>query len=181
MRTILLTLLLLTLIACAGKEDVPVDGAATESTQAEESAQAEESVDEAAATGADEIAGVAMEEVATGPIGNIRLRDGSVIEIIEFKKLGKYYLYISGKLNGRSSTVISFTRLRDVQHWAMFEFKDPYNFIITTRKGNELRFLDSRIYIGSKSHETYSFYTTNGFEKELIKVEKADVASITIN
>lgn len=178
MRTILLTLmLLLTLAACAGKEDVPVDGAATEDAQSEEAA--------AEAAPADEdkpVAGVAKEEVAAGPVGNIQLKDGSVIEIAEFKKLGKYYLYISGKLNGRSSTVISFTRLRDVQRWAMFEFKDPYNFIISTKQGKALRFLDSRIYIGSKSHETYSFYITNAlFEKELLKVKKADVVSISIN
>ena len=177
MRTILLTLmLLLTLAACAGKEDVPVDGAT-------EDAQSEETAAEVAPADEDKpVAGVAKEEAYVGPVGNIRLKDGSVIEIAEFKKLGKYYLYISGKLNGRSSTVISFTRLRDVQRWAMFEFKDPYNFIITTRQGKALRFLDSRIYIGSKSHETYSFYTTNAlFEKELTKVKKADVASISIN
>ena len=178
MRTILLTLmLLLTLAACAGKEEVPVDGAAADA------AQTEEATAEAASDEEDKpVAGVAKEEISAGPVGNVRLKDGSVIEISEFKKLGKYYLYISGKLNGRSSTVISLTRLRDVQRWAMFEFKDPYNFIITTKHGKSLRFLDSRIYIGSKSHDSYSFYITNSlFEKELIKVKKTDVESISIN
>jgi len=157
MRTILLTLiLLLTFTVPAFADEEPVAG---------------ESPTE-----------IAKKEEPSRPVGNIRLKDGSAIEITELKKLGKYYLYISGKLNGRSSTVISLTRLRDLRHWDSFTFKDPYNFIITTKSGKDLRFLDSRIYIGNDSHDTFSFYTTtDDFEKKLIEINKADVTSININ
>lgn len=159
MRTILLTLMfLLTFTAPAFAQEEPI----TEENQA-----------------TDEIT---EEAEYAGPVGNIRLKDGSAIEITELEKLGKYYIYISGKLNGRASTVISLTRLKDLKRWASFTFKDPYNFIITTKSGKDLRFLDSRIYIGSDSHETFSFYTTtNDYQKKLIEINKADVTSINID
>jgi hypothetical protein len=173
-------MLLLILAACAGKEDVPVADA--EGVQTEEPATQEAAAEEVSEDEEKPVAGVAKEEAFLGPIGNVRLKDGSAIEISEFKKLGKYYLYISGKLNGRSSTVISLTRLRDVRRWGVLTFKDPHNFIITTKEGKDLRFLDSRIYMGSKSHDSYSFYIVNDFlEKELIEIKKADVDSININ
>jgi len=178
MRTIFLTLLLLLTLTACGTKDATTEEPTAEAAATEESAAAEAST----AEDDSDITGVAKEKMTTGPIGNIRLKDGSAIEITEFKKLGKYYIYVSGKLNGRSSTVISFTRLRDVQRWGAVMFKDPYNFIITTKAGKELRFLDSRLYLGSDSPETYSFYTTNErYQKELIEVKKSNVDSININ
>lgn len=187
MRTILLTLmLLLTLTACAGKEDTPIEGANSEVAQTEEVAgeTATDEDSEANAALEEEVAsvGILKETGPTGPIGSILLKDGTSIEFTEFNKLGRYYLYISGKLNGRSSTVISLTRLRDVQRWKAIQFKDPYNFIITTDADTQLRFIDSRIYIGSKSHDSYSFYIINNrYEKELIDVKKTDIDTIVIN
>jgi len=175
MRTILLTLMLLVILAgCGGKEDVPTDPAGENATVAEPAAGDGETV--AATENA-----TADEEEYSGPVGAVQLKDGTVYELTEFQRLGKYYFYISGKLNGRSSTVISLTRLNDVRKWSQFSFKDPYNFIVNTLNGKELRFLDSRIYIGSDSPDSFTFYTTIGLDKKLIDVRKADVSSITIN
>lgn len=183
MRTILMTLMLvLTLTACGGKEDVPVEDPNAQASTEETTTETEvvEEVEEADTQSDLGIEGIVKEELPDGPLGAIQLKDGTVIEIVGLKKLGKYYLYISGKLNGRSSTVVSLTRYRDLRRWGRFSFKDPNNFLIDTKAGQQLRFIDSRIYIGSDSHETFSFYTTDGFDKELIEVKKADVQTIVL-
>lgn len=183
MRTILLTLMLvLTLTACGGKEDVPVEDPNAQAATEEAVAQADaEEAKEAAPQDELGIEGIAKEDLPEGPLGAIQLKDGTVLEIVGLKKLGKYYLYISGKLNGRSSTVISLTRYRDLRPLGRFSFKDPNNFIIGTKAGQELRFIDSRIYIGSDSHDTFSFYVSDGHDKKLIEVKKADVGIIVLN
>lgn len=189
MRTIFLTiLLLLTLTACAGKEDAPIDGttadtpaaeeAATEDTPADDQPAAEAPAAEAPAE--DENVSVIDENLLIGPVGDIRMANGSVLELTSLDKIGKYYIYISGKLNGRSSTVISFTRLDDLARWKSITFQDPHNFTITTRGDQQLNFMDSRVYIGSDSHETYTFQTTpeSSYQAEQITVKKQDVKVI---
>ncbi len=164
MRTILLTLMLLfAFAACAQAQDDPAQEAAAEGGPAE--------------------GNEAKDEELVGPVGNIRLKDGSAIEITKLKKIGKYFIYISGKLNGKTSTIISFTRMRDIKRWESITFKDQYNFIISTKEGKKHRFLNSFVFLGSDSHDTYSFYGTNenSLETKLIEVKKSDVALIVIN
>jgi len=178
-------MLLLTLTACAGKDDAPIDDAAAENPASEDAVPAETAPAEQAQT--DETAAkkksIAEEEAQIGPIGNIRLADGSALELTKFEKIGKYYIYISGKLNGRSSTVVSFTRLSDLKHFASIRFKDQHTFTIITKGEKELHFADSRVYIGSDSPTTYTFHTTrpDSYKTELIEVNKADVKEIIID
>ena len=117
--------------------------------------------------------------VPEGPVATVQMANGSTIEVLSLAKLGKYYLYISGELNGRTSTVISYTRFQDVAKWDAFIFKDANNFIITTKEGKELVFMNARFFLGSDSYETYSFYAFNeNYEKVLVEVKKSDVATI---
>jgi len=187
MRNILLTLMLvLTLTACGGKEDVPTDPAGETATteQAAESATAEEDAaqtDDAAKTTSDDKS-IVDADIMTDPMGEVHLADGRVLELSKLEKIGKYYMYITGKLNGRSSTVISFTRLDDIRHWKGISFTDPHNFSIVNGQDKELRFEQSRIYIGSDSADTFTFYTldSSGFDIELTTVNKRDVKLIAI-
>jgi hypothetical protein len=116
------------------------------------------------------------------PIGTLTMRDGTAYEISELQKIGKYLIYISGKLNGRSSTVISLTRLSDLQHWTSIVFKDPYTFSIMNRNKKELFFSSSRLYLGSDSPTTFTFTSVNptNYQPETVVVNKKDVKSITI-
>ena len=187
MRTIILTLLLLiTLTACAGKEDVPTDPAAEGATTEEQAAT--ETDDEAAAQAdateaspADDNQSIISDDIQFDPVGEVRMANGQTLELSKFEKIGKYFMYISGKLNGRSSTVISFTRLDDIKHWKGISFADPHNFTILNGQDQELRFVDSRIYIGSDSSETFTFHTldSSGFSTKLTTVNKRDVKLIT--
>ena len=110
MRNIFFILLLmLTLTACGGKEDAPVDPtgeATTEETAGEEASGDVTSVEkmDAEETAATEAAAETEPETPDLPpesIGEVQLFDGTSIELRGFKKLGKYYIYIAGKLNGR--------------------------------------------------------------------------------
>ncbi|MDC0336467.1 hypothetical protein OAN24_06210 [Pseudodesulfovibrio sp.] len=185
MRTIVFTLmLLLALTACGGKEDVSTDPngeAAASETTADEAG--EESSEAAAGeeAPAEETASIAP-DIILEPIGEIHLFDGTVLELTTFEKIGKYYIYIAGKLNGRSSTVLSLTRLDDLQNFAGIGFKDQHNFTIVTKAEKELHFEGSRVYIGSDSPDTYTFFTTDPdtFQMEKVDVKKKDVKLIVI-
>ena len=107
------------------------------------------------------------------------MANGSTLELVGMIKLGGYYLYIDGDLNGRTSTVISYTRYQDVAKWEAFIFKDANNFIITTKEGKELIFMNARLFLGSDSNDTYSFYAYNdNYETVPVTVKKSDVATI---
>lgn len=183
MRTILFILMLmLTLTACAGK-DGSTDLNADNATAAEAAAaEGGEVVEEIVVEETVEIETTLDPNVILDPVGDVRMVDGTVHELTSFKKLGQYYIYIVGKLNGRSSTVISLTRLDDLQNWAAIQFKDRRTFTIVTKREKQLYFEDSRVYIGSDSHDTYSFYSMdpNTYDTSLIEVKKSDVAAINI-
>lgn len=123
------------------------------------------------------------ENLRLEPLGAVTLRNGTVYEIMDFKMLGKYFIYIAGKLNGRSSTIISLTRLTDLQNWSSISFKDPRTFTIVDRNKKELFFAESRLYLGTDSPTTYTFISVNpnNFQPEIIEVNKKDVKSIVIN
>lgn len=125
-------------------------------------------------------AGVAVESAPVGPFGEMRLADGTVVEILELQKFGSYYLYISGKLNGRSSTVISLTRLNDIRRWAGLAFKDQNTFTIITKQKKELHFTDAHLYLGSNSPTDYTFQTIDPdtYEKGVRAVKKTEVQGI---
>lgn len=181
MRTLIFILMLaLSLTACAGKNDTPEGGEGSVAVPESEEVATQAEGDPAAT---DEESSIFTEEMLVDPVGDVRLADGTVLELTKFEKLGKYYIYISGKLNGRSSTVISFTRLDDLKHWKAIIFKDQHTFTVITRTGKELNFADSYIYIGSDSHETYTFYSTpsDGYQPEEVTVNKKDVRSINIS
>ncbi|BCS89061.1 hypothetical protein [Pseudodesulfovibrio sediminis] len=180
MRTIYIVLtltLILTLAACGGKEvEEPM---AETAAVAEPTAPAEEAAVPAPDNGS---TNPISDIVPAGPAGSVQLKDGTILELTKFNKIGKYYIYISGNLNGRSSTVISLTRFQDVARWKTIMFKGKENFLILSKQGKELAFLNSYLYIGNDSGDTYSFYTTTrDLKVKLVEVKKDDVASININ
>lgn len=186
MRTIVFVLMLMfTLTACAGKGDMtPEEAARIEAAETEGAAASDAAQDEAAA---DTGEGAAASPEATldddfslDPIGEVKMMDGSTFPISKMERIGKYYIYISGKLNGRSSTVISLTRMNDLRKWLGFTFTDPKTFSIVTQAEKQLSFADSRVYIGSGSHDSYTFWTVNpnNFQEEKITVKKKDVHMI---
>ncbi|BDQ34321.1 hypothetical protein [Pseudodesulfovibrio portus] len=192
MRTILKALLLsLTLALALGgcgffddSPEEPMEPAVAQETGDEAAApQADASEEGASGTEAGLSSTNEVEDIVPeGPVATLQLANGSTIEVLGLAKLGKYYLYISGELNGRTSTVISYTRFQDVAKWDAFIFKDPNNFIITTKEGKELVFMNARLFLGSDSNDTYSFYAFNdNYEKALIVVKKSDVATIKFN
>lgn len=167
----------------------PMTPSMTPSMTPEEARQASETDEEdrpAATDNGQERQGytsVIDENLRLEPLGAVTLRNGTVYEIMDFKKLGKYFIYIAGKLNGRSSTIISLTRLTDLQNWSAISFKDPRTFTIVDRNKKELFFAESRLYLGTDSPTTYSFIRVNpnNFQPEVIEVNKKDVKSIVIN
>jgi len=197
MRTLISTLLLLALLSVAAlAQDAPPapDAATDDAAQTQESVPddpnamlpgetpappqdaAEAPAPEGNATDAK------AEEVPTGPIGEMHLADGSIVEIIELQKIGKFYLYLSGKLEGRTTTVLSPTRLADVRNWAGIAFQDQYTLTIVTKSEKQLQFTDAHLYLGSDDPVSYSFVTTdpNTFEQVVTTVKKADVKTIAL-
>ena len=175
--TIILTLmLLLTLAACGGKEDVPTDPAG-ETATTEQAADGEETATENTDVSI-------VDALPDDPVGEIVLKDDRVLELSKLEKIGKhFYLYINGKLNGRSSTVISFTRLDDLQHWKGISFADKNNFMVVTGQDKQLKFLESSIYIGNDSPDTFTFHTLKEgtYSTELVTIQKNDVKRISFN
>lgn len=177
MRTIFITLLLaLTLTACGFFDDSveePMTAQNPEATQEEVASEDMAQPEIVAST--NEVKDIPPE----GLVGTLQLANGSTLEIVDLAKLGNYYVYVTGELNGRSSTVISFTRFQDMQQWEAIIFKDANNFIITTKDGKEFVFMNARLFIGSDSNQKFGFYTFNdNYEKVFIEVDKAEVATI---
>ena len=176
MRTILIAIMLVLTLAACGTKDDSVEQPMPEATAEQPATPAQPTDSEVPKS-----TYTVKDEVPVGPVGVLQLADGSSIEITELIKLGEYYLYLTGKLNGRTSTVVSFTRFRDLKRWEAFIFKDAHNFIITTKAGKELIFMDARLYLGSDSADTYSFYTVDeDFNKVIATVKKSDVATIKL-
>lgn len=175
MRTTLFLLILLLAIAgCAGK-GAGTNPDAANATDAAEASSPAEGVGEAEDTSI-------IDSVQLEPVGEMQLADGRVLEITDTIKIDKYYIYISGKLNGRSSTVMSLTRLDDLQRWKSIVFQDPHTFTIITRDDTQLRFTDARVFMGADSHDEYAFISTRlgSFQTEQATVLKRDVKAITI-
>ena len=189
MRTLVLTLLFLVLVvpsALAGGSSPDEPPQAVQEADKEAAQEAAPEAAAEAAPGATEEApadapkpGAAPEE-PTGPIGEIHLQDGTAIEIMDLKRFGKYYIYVSGKLNGRSAMVISLTRLDDLRRWTGIAFNDQYTFTLVTKNKKELNFTDGHVYLGSDSTTDYSFIATNSssYMIEEMSVKKSDVKLI---
>ncbi|MEF2230339.1 MAG: hypothetical protein V3571_05375 [Pseudodesulfovibrio sp.] len=122
------------------------------------------------------------EDVPSGPIGELHMADGAIHEILALQKFGKFYFYLSGKLDGRTTTVLSPTRLEDVKRWAGIAFQDQNTLTIVTKGQKQLLFTDAHLYLGSDDPDSYSFMTTdpNTYEDVLLSVKKADVKTIAI-
>ncbi|BDQ37991.1 hypothetical protein SYK_23510 [Pseudodesulfovibrio nedwellii] len=180
MRTIIIALMLVLTLAACGTKDDSVESPMPDAEAAEQTATpapVPSSNDQNLKS-----TNTLKDEIPDGPVGTLQLADGSTIVISELIKLDKYYLYMSGKLNGRSSTVVSFTRFTDFMKFEAFIFKDQHNFIVTTKKGKELIFMDARIYLGSDSADTYSFYTVDdNLDRQLVTVKKSNVATIKLH
>lgn len=184
MRTILIIMMLvltLALAACGSKdeavEDPMADAAAAEQVTPE--AEEIEAIENEKPEGP--IRPERVDILPVGPVGTMQLADGTELEITNLLKVQGYYLYVVGKLNGRSSSVISFTRFQDVKRWKAFIFKDQSNFIITTKAGKELIFMDARLYLGTDSGDEYVFTTLRDYEEVEVSIRKSDVATITFN
>lgn len=194
MRTLVLTLLFLVLVvpsalASGSSPDEPpqaVQEADKEAAQEAAPEAAQEAAPEAAPETAQEAPadapkpGAAPQDEPTGPVGEIHLQDGTAIEIMDLKRFGKYYIYVSGKLNGRSAMVISLTRLDDLRRWTGIAFQDQYTFTLVTKNKKELNFTDGHVYLGSDSTTDYSFIATNtsSYMIEEMSVKKSDVKLI---
>ncbi len=186
MRTIVFILMLmLTLTACAGKDNMtPEEAAQIEAAETEGAEAAEAAEDGAAADTGDDAAAspeaTLADDFQLDPIGEVKMRDGTSYALARLEKLGPYFIYIAGKLNGRSSTVISLTRMSDLRRWPGIAFQTPNDFSIVTKEEKQLDFKDSRIYIGSSSHDTFTFWAMNPetYQEEKITVKKADVGAI---
>jgi len=115
-----------------------------------------------------------------GPMGELHLNDGTIYEILDLPRFGKLRLYLSGKLNGRTSTVISPTRISDIKRWAGISFDGNNTFTIVTATKKELQFTDARLYIGSDSPDTFTFLVTDpaSYDNVLKTVKKTDVKVI---
>ncbi|WFS62621.1 hypothetical protein LF599_00245 [Pseudodesulfovibrio thermohalotolerans] len=173
MRTLLLALMLaLALTACSSKDEAAQLPVPDEAPAARESA---------APSNGQPVSSLAITEtIPEGPIGQIQLTNGSTLVIDGLEKLGNYWIYISGKLNGRSSTVISLTRFRDLMSWQSIVFKDPHTFTITNNRGKEWAFEDANLYLGSEQPGTYAFYVLDDrYERKLTEVKKSEVANIS--
>jgi len=176
MRTLFLALIIsLTLVACGTKEN-PAEQPATDAGSAEAAQQkaAAPKPTNGSTTGTRDIA-------PTGIVGSVQLINGNKMELTKLIKLGTYYIYITGKLNGRASTVISLTRFQDLRKWESFVFTSPTEFTINTRAGKTLKFTDAHLYLGEGSLEAYKFITIdNRYNEVPAEVKKSDVANITI-
>ncbi len=166
----------------ADEEAAAEDQVAPDQTAAEPEMTEEQARDDAETLGPKGDISVINDDLRLEPVGTMIMRDGSTYEITELIKLDKYLIYIVGKLNGRSSTVISLTRLSDLQLWGSIQFKDPKAFTIVSRNKKELFFSDARLYLGSDSATTYTFISTNpnNFQPVTIEVQKKNVQAITI-
>jgi hypothetical protein len=179
MRTLLpaLTLALLlalSLAACSAKDET------AQQPIADADAAAEATAPEAEAAKTPTSTHSIQEEIPNGPVGQVQLKDGTTLKIEALQKLGDdYWIYVSGKLNGRSSTVVSLTRFRDLMSWPSIVFKDPHTFTITNRRGKEWVFEDANLYLGDGEAANYSFYVLDDrYNKVLTQVPKGDVANI---
>ncbi|WP_319541394.1 hypothetical protein [uncultured Pseudodesulfovibrio sp.] len=184
MRTTIIALMLVLTLAACGTKDDSIESPMPDTETADQTAPAASDANQTQVSDTQEpkSTNTIKDVLPEGPVGTLQLANGSTMEISELIKLGKYYFYMSGKLNGRSPTIVSFTRFSDFQKFEAFIFKDEHNFIVTTKKGKELIFMDARIYMGSDSTDTYTFYSVDEYlDKKLVTVKKSDVATIKIN
>ena len=192
LATILLFLVLAapTALASGSSPDEPPEAMREEATETSEEKAPEtesetaEAAPEAAAETAEEAPkpGVLPEEEHVGPFGELQLADGSRMEVLNLKRFGKYYIYISGKLNGRSAMVVSLTRLNDIRRWTGIAFKDQNTFTVVTKGEKELHFTEGHVYLGSDSTTDYTFFSTdpNSYMEKEMSVKKTDVKLLLI-
>lgn len=180
MRNLLLVLMLaLTLVACSAKDD-SVQQPVPDAPQAEASEGTPAEPPAGEASSGPTSTHTVRDTTPEGPVGTVQLTNGNTMELTELIKLGDYYLYISGRLNGRSSTVVSLTRYRDLQKWDSIVFKDPRTFVITSKKGKEWAFEDSTLYLGTDKPGLYAFQTLNTrYDKVTVEIPKDQIAIIT--
>ena len=180
MRNLLLALMLvLTLVACSAKDE-GVQQPVPDAPQADVADTAPAEAPPAEASNGPVSTHAIKDEVPAGPVGTVQLTNGNTMELTELIKLGDYYLYISGKLNGRSSTVVSLTRFRDLQKWSSIVFKDPSTFVITNKKGKEWSFEDASLYLGTDKPGMYAIKTLNTrYDVITAELPKDEVAIIT--
>ncbi|WP_272698803.1 hypothetical protein [Desulfovibrio sp. Fe33] len=174
MRTLLLALMLaLALAACSSKDEAAQLPVPDEATAAESAAPAD----------GQPISSITIKEtIPDGPVGRMQLTNGSTLEIDGLEKMGNYWIYLTGKLNGRSSTVVSLTRFRDLMNWQSIVFKDPHNFTITNKRGKEWVFEDANLYLGTDKHDAYSFFVLDDrYDRTLTEVKKSEVANISFS
>lgn len=128
---------------------------------------------------ADKPAATAKQAIKPEPVGTVVLTDGSTVELTEFKQGDPVLIHISGKLNGRTSTLIRMTREDDIRTWKGITFESPDTFTIVTRSNKEFPFANSSIYIGGKSEDVISFITkVPGESAKEVSVPKSSIKLI---
>lgn len=113
------------------------------------------------------------------PVGTVVFTDGSTLEFTEFKQDDPVYLHISGKLNGRTSTLIQMTRVDDIRTWKGITFESPDTFSVVYRNNKEFRFTDATLTIGGEG-DTISFMNKEpGEDLKEVSVPKGNIKLIS--
>ncbi|WP_207263776.1 hypothetical protein [Desulfovibrio sp. Huiquan2017] len=176
MRTLLLSLTLALMLAASLAACSAKDEAAQQPVPDQPAAQADPAAPGTPAASSRTI----KEDIPAGPVGQVQLKNGTTLIIDSLEKLGgDYWVYVSGKLNGRSSTVVSLTRFRDLMGWKSVVFNDPHTFTITTRHGKEWAFEEANFYLGSDKAGIYAFHVLDDrYTPVLTEVPKDAVVNI---
>lgn len=179
MRTLISTLLALVLCTAVLVQAAPPEPPAAPAPPAGDAAAPSQAPapDQAGAPAQAAADQIPNEAADNGPIGELHLTNGTTYEIMALPRFGKFYLYLSGKLNGRTSTVISPTRMRDVRRWAGIAFTNQNDFVVVTMAKKQLHFTDAHLYLGSDDPTSYSIRVTDPetYEEKVLTVKKSDV------
>lgn len=113
------------------------------------------------------------------PVGTVVFIDGSTLELTSFKQDDPIYLYITGKMNGRTSTLIQMTRVDDIRAWKGITLESPDTFSIVTRNNKEFRFTDATLTIGGEGDVITFMNKEAGAELKEVSVPKANIKLIS--
>lgn len=152
----ILSLLLLLVTGCGSKNTEPAEAPATAASATET-----ESVKPAL------------------PVGTVVFADGSTLELTSFLQGDPILLRITGKLSGRTPTLIQMTRVDDLRSWRGITFESPDTFSVSYRNNKEFRFTDATLTIGGEGDVITFMNKEVGEELKEVSVPKANIKLIS--